>query len=585
MRKIFVFCLFLSFFFFLVSCGEGKKVETDQNGDESSEYFDDEFADETFYPDEENVSPSTDEDAMEEDNDDEQLEAVEFNTPDTVEGNLEAVIVTKEEFAEIFSEMAVFHTMTGIFTKVITVENICAEAICDDDDPKNDTAKAIKEKIKTLFGLKYLVIGGDIEVVPSRKVRDKYSNLLAGTFEENFQTDFYFADFSDWDLNNNGIYAESGDKLAYFANIAVGRIPVSTVEEARRYFEKLIAHNTNYNTAHAQSALLLANVATSFSAIDINAGYYFETDGRTRDIIPFHYNIQKLYTKTTPSPAGDALALNNDAMKAALENGVNVVVHNGHGYPTLLSCEQSNNDNDFTGQMAYELTNNTFPFFLSCACQAGQFEAPFTYTTVNDQGEVTYSREFKDDSAGEKLINAPNGGSIFYLGNTTTGLGLAGGSQFIDEMLRNMFLEPSSPIGDSYLFAHAALKKNDTFAPPIPLVPAIPVVDESSWKWTKKSVVALGSPLATFWRDSIPPMNAFIGVRAKEVVDGHSFDLEIPSEFAGFDLRVYSNGSYFTLEAVEPGTQTINIKWAGDTIFFALLKPGYQPFFQIDCLE
>lgn len=515
----------------------------------------------------------------EETDDEDSPVTVEFDIPDPAVENHQAVIVTKEEFFQIFSEMAAFHTMTGINTKVITVETICAGTVCNDEDPKNDTAKAIKDHVIRIPGLKYLILGGDIEVVPSRQIHDKYTNVMAGTFEDDFQSDFYYADFSDWDSNNNGIYAQDSDILDYSAQIAVGRIPASTVEEAQVYFEKLIAHNTNYNTGHVKSSLLIANVATNFSGIDINAGYYFETEGRTRDIIPFDFTKRKLYAKTTPSPANDAEILNNDVMKQALEGGMNLVVHNGHGYPTLLSCEQANNDNNFTSEMAYALKNTTFPIFLSCACQAGQFEAPFTYTYVNSKGE-TVSREFKDDSAGEKLVNAPDGGSVFYLGNTITGLGLAGGSQFIDEMLKSMFMTPSSVMGDSYLFAHFALKKNDTFAPPVPLIPAVPVVDEDSWKWTKKSVVALGSPLVTFWRDPFPAINAVIGVTSEKVMNGYSFTLNIPDEFAGFDLKVYSNGKFYTLSAVMPGTETLNIEGEFSTIFFGLQKPGHQPFFQ-----
>jgi len=535
------------------------------------------------------AEPSADEEIMdegasaqpdEEIDDEEPLETVVFENPDPAYGNHPAaLIVTTEEFAEIFSEMAAFHTITGILTKVVTISDICSKTLCSDDDPKNDTAKAIKDHVMSIPGFKYLVIGGDIEIVPSRQVHDKYTNVMAGTFEDDFQSDFYYADFSNWDSNNNGIYAQDSDIVDYSAQIAVGRIPVSTVEEAQIYFEKLINHNTNYNTGHVKSSLLIANVATNFSGIDINAGYYFETEGRTSDIIPVDFTKRKLYAKTTPSPANDAETLNNDVMKQALEGGMNLVVHNGHGYPTLLSCEQANNDNNFTSEMAYALKNMTFPIFLSCACQAGQFEAPFTYTYVNSKGE-TVSREFKDDSAGEKLVNAPDGGSVFYLGNTITGLGLAGGSQFIDEMLKSMFMTPSSVMGDSYLFAHFALKKNDTFAPPIPLIPAVPVVDEDSWKWTKKSVVALGSPLVTFWRDPFSPINAVIGVTSEKVMNGYSFTLNIPDEFAGFDLKIFVNGNLYTIQAVAPGIETVSIEGEFSTIFFGLNKPGHQPFFQ-----
>ena len=526
------------------------------------------------------VDENTDEVADEDVDDAPPLEVVEFDDPDSqYNENPIAVIVTIEEMRPVFEDLASLHSFYGIPTVVQTVEKICETAVCDDEDTKNDTAKAIKDYLINFPGLKYFVIGGDIEVVPSRKVHDKYSNIAAGTFEGDFQTDFYFADLGMWDTNNNGIYAEDNDNLDYMAEIAVGRVPVSTVEEAENYLGKVIHHMTNYDPMHVKKSLLLANVATNFSGVDINAGYYFETEGRTRDIIPMDFLKRKIYTKTFPKPANDAEDLNNQVMEQALEEGVNIVVHNGHGYPTLLSCEQSNNDNNFTAEMAYALENTTYPIFLSCACQAGQFEAPFEYTYENYAGEII-TKVFEDDSGGEQYITAPKGGGIIYLGNTTTGLGLAGGSQFIDEMLRSMFMFPSSIIGDSYLFAHGALKQNDTFAPPIPAVPAVPVVDPDSWRWTKKSIVMLGDPLLTFWRDVFPKIEGSVSAVAEKVQDGYRLRINISSELEGETLGIFTAGKFYTMPAVLTGQNILNVEGEVSSVNISVYRNDHQLFFE-----
>lgn len=229
--------------------------------------------------------------------------------------------------------------------------------------------------------------------------------------------------------------------------------------------------------------------------------------------------------------------------------------------------------------MAYDLQNTTYPIFLSCACQAGQFESPFTYTYVNSSGQ-TVSKVFKDDSAGEMLVNAPNGGAVAYLGNTITGLGIAGGSQFIDEMLRSIFMTPSSTLGDSYLFAHSALKKSDTFQAPVPLVPAVPVVDEDSWRWTKKAIVLIGSALLTVWRDALPQVNSDITVTYKKVAGGYTVSFNIPQELAGFNIKIQAGDRVFSLEAITPGDYSVNIEGSFSYILFGASKEGSQFFYK-----
>ena len=568
--------------FSFISCSDEETQKTQNDNEPSDTVTDEELNDEgTDTVENESGDTAPDVDMTDEDsNDEEILETVVFDTPDPAfESDPAAVIITKDEFADAFREMAGFHNVTAIHTKVVTIEQICSMTVCNDTDPKNDTAKAIKNFIKSVPGLKYAVLGGDIEIVPSRKVYDKYSNVMAGTFEDDFYTDFYYADLSEWDSNANGIYAEDTDMPDYSAEIAVGRIPASNVEEIKRHLDKMTVNMTRYNMMHVKKALLLANVATNFSGVDINAGYYFETEGRTADIIPLDFIKKKLYAATLPAPAADADDLDNVKQKAAMEEGVNIIVHNGHGYPSLLSCEQANNDNDFTGQMAYDLQNTTYPVFLSCACQAGQFESPFIYEYVNSKGE-TVKKEFKTDSAGEMLVNAPDGGAVAYLGNTITGLGIAGGSQFIDEMLRSIFMTPSSVLGDSYLFAHSALKKSDTFQAPVPLVPAVPLVDEDSWRWTKKALVLLGSPLLTVWRDAFPQVQADIAVSYKKVLNGHTVSFSIPQELASFNIKIQAGESVFSLDAVTPGDYSVNIEGSFSYVLFGASKEGSQFFFK-----
>lgn len=569
-KSLLILCTVLSFVF-MVSCGENStRIIKDDTTDASS---DDSVSEN---PDNEGTTDSSEENPDGNDNPEDPNIDPDENSEDPLdetatvaepshdfEAKTEALIVTTEKFAEVFAKFAAFHTVTGINTKVVTVENICSNAVCDDNDPMNDTQKAIKDYVMSVNGLRYLVLGGDIEEIPSREVNDHFEIPLVADYTDDFYSDLYYADFSNWDLNGNGTYAEDEDAPVLIANVAVGRISVSTVEEAELYFSKLVKHHTAFNTAHTTKSLLLANIATELSGIKVNSGYYFETEGKTISQIPMNYSIKKLYTKSTPFPGGNtAEYLDNNSEKAAIEEGMNLIVHSGHGAPSLLTCEQGTDpDRDFSGTMAYNLENETLPFFLSCACEAGQF--------------------VKKDSAGEKLMNAPKGGAIVYLGNTTTGLGIAGGSQFIDEMLKNMFASSSSIIGDSYLYAHLNMPQSDTFNPPIQMVNInVPVVNKDSWTWTKKSIVMLGDPMTVFWRDPVEPLTTEITVKAQETDEGKTVLLQFPTELEGAALRIFADGNLYDIPYLMNETVKIELDSSAETIAVGLKAENSQYFFK-----
>jgi len=572
---------FLAISLLFVACApveEGEPIMTGDGEVGEQEVVDDDLSDQSDQSDQTDLSDQFEfpdepvDDTVVDEIPDIDEPSVEFDPPDLTTAPV-AYIVTVEAFRKTFELLAILHSAVGLPTAVATIEDICGGS-CDDGDPRNDTAAAIKAWAQTRPGLQHLILGGDIEVVPSRAVHDKYSNIVAGTYEEDFKTDHYYADLSEWDGNHNGIYAEdAGDSPDLLPELAVSRIPVSDDEEAARYVAKVRRYLTAYNSADMQKALLIANVATNYNGIDINAGYYFENEGRTVDTIPTTFTIRRLYAQTLPPPSLSAETLTLAKEEEALEAGTNIVVHNGHGYPSLLTCEQVGDALDFTGAMAYALTNQTPLVFLSCACQAGQFEAPFTWHYTNSAGEAK-EKVFTDDSAGELLVNAPNGGAVIYLGNTTTGLGLAGGSQLIDEMLKYAFANPRPLAGDAFRAARIALPQNDTFTPPVVAVP-LPVVDPDSWAWTQKAVVLLGDGALPLWTVATPVSNLPI-FSVEKVNGGARITLSHIPE--GATARIHFCGNYYTVAA---GDSEKTVTAPGDclTAEAALSSPTTQYWF------
>lgn len=399
-----------------------------------------------------------------------------------------ALIVTNNAYADAFQQLAQIHTLTGVPTQVVTVETMCSASSngCHDDDACNDTSKVIKDYLISRHGqgLQHVVLGGDMSIVPSRQTSDSYSNALFGVaYSKTFYTDYYFADLSQWDSNGNCNYGDPSDSPDYLPELDVTRISVSSPSELQTYIAKVEGYLTAYETTQIDTALFLSNVATQIplmgTTVPVDSALYFESSGRTLSLMPSDFAITKLYW--SPSSGSGASKLTVDSETTAFENGVNLVVHAGHGNESDVTVEYDGT-NEFSRTMAYALQNRQYPIILSCACEAATFADG-------------------DDCAGQNFITAPQGGGVGYLGNSTIGLGIAGGMQFIDQFLQYAFNTPGAVlVGQAVMAGHANLPTSDSFV--FPLFGSVQVVDLNSWRWTQKATTYLGDGLLPIYTNS-----------------------------------------------------------------------------------
>lgn len=425
-----------------------------------------------------------------------------------------ALIITDVAYTDAFQQLAQIHTLTGVPTQVVTVESLCGASAtgCQDGDACSDTSKVIKDYLITQYsaGLHHVVLGGDMTIVPSRQTSDSYSNVLLGvSYNETFYTDYYFSDLSQWDTNGDCIYGDpNNDSPEYLPELDVTRISVSSASELQTYITKVEGYLTAYDTAQIDTALFLSNVATELTipdtgtTIPVDSALYFETPGRTLSLMPSDFAITKLYSSLGAWPGASPLTV--AAETAAFEKGVNLVVHSGHGDASDLTVELDGS-NEFSGAMAYALQNSQYPIMVSCACDAATFADG-------------------DGCAGQNFITAPHGGGVGYLGNSTIGLGIAGGMQFIDQFLKYSFATPGVLVGEAVMAGHANLPTSDSFAfSSLPLIGSlsVPVVDANSWRWTEKAATYLGDGLLPIYTSSaltLPPTFSVTDQRIGDLV-------------------------------------------------------------------
>lgn len=454
-----------------------------------------------------------------------------------------AVIITTNSLKSSFQKLADLHTLTGMATKVVTVESLGGDV-----DGIRSYLKENQNEIK------YLLIGGDIDQVPSKRVSDSYSQaIFSYNFNETFYTDLYFSELSNW---------STGDDPANFdPEIAVGRVPASSTTDVNNYFEKAKRYLTAYPGTKVKKALVFSNVALTYNVagydVDFDSAIYMEYKKRTIDILDSgDFSLEKLYHSANSSD--DAEEINIAFQKREINKSPNLIVHMGHGSTNDLTSELDGTVS-FDEAALNDLQNNGLSIFISGACDAGKFE--------------------ESDSIGEKLVLKESNGAIAYIGNSTVGLGIAGGSQFIDEFLRDAVTGSGKTIGSVFNTAHKNLPTTDKpdFIPNF-LSFLAELIGTDAYRWTQKATVLLGDPMLPVYNSSrsTPALLEFTQAPLTEGYQLTISPVDATKRIVGTILILTNSGNYYKFEGnsqrklvfkIKENLTSLTYGLYGDTIF------------------
>lgn len=321
---------------------------------------------------------------------------------------IDYLIITRDSLKEAFYDLLMFKALKGLNVAIKSIEEIESEYGSYNDD--------IQEKIKCCiahykydgFHTKYVLLGGDENIIPPRLCYGHDSN----TFESddiyyniplertNIPTDLYYACLDPnftWDYNRNGIYGEPTDNIDIYPDIYVSRLPINTSQQVKDYTNKLVTYERGEVPLQNYFQKILFGGMELFSNISsVSDSYYWGQ---------YIYNDQ-----ISPLPKNDLFdtqstwynrCFSTEDLQETLSNGYNLINISTHGEYDKWNTMQGSN---YTTLDADSLQSPCTAFIITNACHVNNFA--------------------ENHSLGESFILNPHNGNIAFWGSSSFGFGV-----------------------------------------------------------------------------------------------------------------------------------------------------------------
>ena len=277
--------------------------------------------------------------------------------------------------------------------------------------------------------------------------------LLCYESEQSFSTVYCYVSDDFFCLLDDG---EEIDKYLGKPDVAVGRIPARTVEEAEIAVNKIVDYRNNVNAGAWQNLVCVMG-----DDGDSNQ-HMFAAESISRIVSSEHpaMNIKKVYWDAyarQSSSTGLSYPDVTRIVKQQMRDGALIMNYSGHGSAICLSHEMTLKLADFG-----EATSMRLPLWLTASCDVTPFDG---------QGE----------NIGEKALFNKKGGAIAFLGTTRTvwiGHNLTMNTVFMSEVLKTESNKQLVTMGEAFRRTKVKLV----------------VGDQKDWTVNKLNYTLLGDP-------------------------------------------------------------------------------------------
>ncbi len=296
---------------------------------------------------------------------------------------VDMLVITNDALRPEFERLADWRTQEGLRTSVVTIDEVVAVA-----RPGGDLQETLRNYVRTAYeqwGVSYLLLGGDAEILPPRYARSSF--YPQGGFTD-VPADLYFAALDgNWNLDGDGIYAEpyksfleTGDEADLLAEIAIGRVPVKNPSQTADFVDKVIAYENPTNREYVGRALFMSEVLfpqawNEGDSITLDGAIYSE-DIVFDSIIGGGNLMQswRMYENTSPY-LGAILQTKQAALDSMSTGNFGIVNHVGHGFYYNMSVGVGD-ENIFVPDVDNSVNNPPDqPFLLHALnCSSGAFD-------------------------------------------------------------------------------------------------------------------------------------------------------------------------------------------------------------------
>ncbi len=325
----------------------------------------------------------------------------------------EFLIISAEEFTDALQPLVTYKNDHGTPTLMVTLADVPEDVGVDRQE---DIKYFIKDAIET-YGVSYVMLVGS-GLKDEEKFPVRYAWVPSGGYEEKFPSDLYYADvyngvgdFSDWDANDNGKYAElPGDmtEVDIYPDVYLCRLPCHTPSEAETFVGKIIEfeeHNSMMNTI-----VQIGGDTFPGDPEDINEGEY--ANDAVLDELP-GYTSTKLW--------GSTGTLTKSNIIQGFYDGADFVDFSGHGSPISWATHPPGDETTWIpeGQrwsgfvyldIDWLFNNKKYPVVVFNACSNSKYSESL-------------------DCLGWKMVKKTNGGGIASYGASGIGYGSYGSSE------------------------------------------------------------------------------------------------------------------------------------------------------------
>ena len=334
----------------------------------------------------------------------------------------EMVIVYHKDFADAAVRLFNYHNNHGLNTKMIDIDLIYNEFSSGVQD-----VCAIRDMMRYFYKTseadnspQYLLLVGDASYDPLDRKSPNTNFVPTYESDETLAPAYSFCsdDFFCFLDDDEGTFGNKED-----LDVAVGRLPVQTTEEANSMVDKILHYASN-SPEQKGNWRNIVTIACD-DADNLGMGYenrHFESAEVYADIIENNFKsfkVNKIYSaayQQVAAAGGQRYPEVNDAINARIEQGTLVFGYNGHGGELCLALEQIVSIPDINGWSNYD----RLTFMVTATCEFSRYDDP------------------ERTSAGELVILNPNGGAFGML--TTSRLTDAYTNQvFCKFVYNNMF--------------------------------------------------------------------------------------------------------------------------------------------------